>query len=420
MAGLCKKSDRGNYLVQFNAPDGHRRSIKAGEYLTPAKAMATKIEALIAHRRAGSPLTPDLVRWVNDLDPATRDRLAKYRVIDEDTASHATPIGEHIRAYLEHCRHRGQCDRHLFMKTSRFDDLIRHTKVARLCDLSVNAVDDYLQALRSKGRSARTVNQARAMIVAFANWCERTGRIQSHRLCSIPKLDESQDRRRVRRPLNEEELAWFLTWAGDRDAKRDRRITARYPVYVTALLTGLRRSELRTLQWGDIDLPNGRIRIRAVASKAKREDLIPLHPDLARLFVKIRPNWANGITPVFKSLPSISTIYKDFDRARNAWVEQGTTTEERERRLSSDFLAKTDSEGRVIDLHAFRTTLGTQLALAGVIPQLAQKIMRHADYRTTQKHYTILGLADTTAAMNKLKPLPPSNVEDPCEARHIA
>ena len=54
-----------------------------------------------------------------------------------------------------------------------------------------------------------------------------------------------------------------------------------------------------------------------------------------------------------------------------------------------------EPDGWVIDLHALRTTLGTQLARAGVAPQIAQRIMRHADYRTTLKHYTVLGLADT-------------------------
>lgn len=60
-----------------------------------------------------------------------------------------------------------------------------------------------------------------------------------------------------------------------------------------------------------------------------------------------------------------------------------------------------DDEGRVIDLHALRTTLGTQLARVGVTPQVAQRIMRHGDYRTTLKHYTVLGLTDTAAAMDR-------------------
>ncbi len=61
-----------------------------------------------------------------------------------------------------------------------------------------------------------------------------------------------------------------------------------------------------------------------------------------------------------------------------------------------------DADGRVIDLHAMRTTLGTNLARAGVAPQLAQRIMRHSDYRTTLKYYTVLGLTDTAKAIESL------------------
>ena len=61
-----------------------------------------------------------------------------------------------------------------------------------------------------------------------------------------------------------------------------------------------------------------------------------------------------------------------------------------------------DAEGRVVDLHAMRTTLGTKLARQGVKPQVAREIMRHSDYKTTLKHYTVLGLSDTAGAINEL------------------
>jgi hypothetical protein len=61
-----------------------------------------------------------------------------------------------------------------------------------------------------------------------------------------------------------------------------------------------------------------------------------------------------------------------------------------------------DTMGRIIDRHALGTTLGTELARAGVAPEVAQRIMRHSDYKTTLKHYTVLGLTDTAAAVAML------------------
>ncbi len=63
----------------------------------------------------------------------------------------------------------------------------------------------------------------------------------------------------------------------------------------------------------------------------------------------------------------------------------------------------TFAKGRVVDLHALRTALGTNLARSGVAPQIAQKIMRHADYRTRLKHYTDLQLCDSSSALASVR-----------------
>ena len=65
----------------------------------------------------------------------------------------------------------------------------------------------------------------------------------------------------------------------------------------------------------------------------------------------------------------------------------------------------------MIDLHAMRATLGTNLAKAGVVPQIAQQIMRHSDYRTTLSHYTVLGIADTAKAIEQLPTIKSSQRE---------
>ena len=51
--------------------------------------------------------------------------------------------------------------------------------------------------------------------------------------------------------------------------------------------------------------------------------------------------------------------------------------------------------------------LGTNLARYGTTRQSAQSIVRHADYRTTLKHYTVLGLTDTAKAIDQLPDIEP-------------
>ena len=148
--------------------------------------------------------------------------------------------------------------------------------------------------------------------------------------------------------------------------------------YLAAALAGLRRGDLVRLTWADVDFEEGSITIRA--GKAKRVDVLPLHPQLADELMRLRPLQLNSTSKVFPTAVASRTQQKDFERAGIG----------------------PDDQGRVADLHALRATLGTQLARQGVAPQVAQKIMRHGDYRTTLRHYTVLGLADTTQAINQL------------------
>jgi integrase len=137
--------------------------------------------------------------------------------------------------------------------------------------------------------------------------------------------------------------------------------------------------ELQHITGGDVNLARGVLVVRK--GKANRVDEVPLHPDLAAELTRERPRTALPSAKVFPTAVSNTTRRKDFMRAE---------------------IPETDEDGRYADLHALRSTLGTMLARAGVTPQVAQKVMRHSDYRTTIRFYTKLGLSDTAAAVHAL------------------
>ena len=218
--------------------------------------------------------------------------------------------------------------------------------------------------------AARSVNTRRETLRAFGNWCRKTSRLSTHPLELLPKVNEHGDRRRIRRPLADDELARLLDVAEQR---------GRRGWYLTAALAGLRRSELIRLTWASVDLEQAVFIIRD--GKAKREDVVPLHPELLAELKRIRPAGVLPSTRVFPEEVTNLTRKKDFARAK---------------------IDEFDAQGRVADLHSLRGTLGTRLARAGVAPQVAQRVMRHADYRTTLNHYTTLSLVDSRAAMSLL------------------
>lgn len=313
------------------------------------------------------------------------------------------PVQKHIDDYLTASSHAGHADRHVMNKRGHLSALVRGTGASRLPDLDVDRVGQYLRQLKDSGRSARTVNAHRATIIAWQNWLVGVGRIPENRLATIPTLDDRTDRRRQRRSLSDQELTVLIATARQRDvelAEEDRGYCPRWIAYLTAARTGLRRGELEKLTWADIDLDRQCVLIRNGVGKAKRDDLIPLHRQVARALESIRPPHPMPTAPVLWSMPTIKTFRQDLARARETWIEQASTRAERDSREMSDFLRQRDASGRQVDFHALRRSFASALPKANVMPQLAKNLMRHQDMRTTLNSYTDIELRELATAVS--------------------
>jgi len=328
-------------------------------------------------RRERSSATTDKATALRVLSAQLADEaLRKHGIIDgrADTfAEHGRRLlADVVTEYLTHCRNSGQAPKHIDEKTRHLHRLVSAMGNApRLADLDADALEKHLWAMREAGRSARTVNFARQIAVAFASWAERTGRLERNPLKHVPRLDENADRRKVRRALTDAELARLLAVARER---------GREAWYLLAAYGGLRRGDLKRLEWRDVDFEAATITIRG--GKAKRIDTIPLHPMVVESLKAHKSRFpALQAAKVFRTAPTSITVRKDFTRAG---------------------IAALDDDGRTADLHCLRATLATALARQNVTPQVAQRILRHADYRTTLKHYVTLGIHDMAGAVAKL------------------
>lgn len=324
-----------------------------------------------AHKRITVRLYTDRAASRKELDRLIECAERKATGIIDRFAEHRVrPLKEHVAEYLDHCRHVGQARVHVGNKQTQLARLLAETGATRLPDLDPNVVERHLQALRKEGLSARSVNQHHTTAATFLGWCVTTGRAPDNPLRVLPKLDERADRRRVRRALTPVELATLVERSGSRGV-----------VYLLAALAGLRRGELKRILWSDIDLKEGTVRVRIGVGKAKREDFVPLHRQVVEALAAIRPDSGSSVERVFATVPNHLTVQRDLKRAGIALV---------------------DAEGRRVDLHACRTTTGTMLARAGVAPQVARLVMRHADVRTTQRHYTDLRLTDAARGVDAM------------------
>lgn len=410
MASLFKHD--GRYRVDF-AWNGKRRSLRAGHYVAAAEAMKNRIEALVELAETKTQPAGDMRAWVESLQPKLRNKLAAWGLLDSLRAASSSPLADHVADYIAHCRGTGQDPQTVDKKERLLKNILAGVKAERIADLTADRVGPYLNDLTARKAAAATVNEYRKVGITFLSWCVERGRASSNPLTSLPMLDEAQDRRRVRRPLTDDELGRLLSVAEDR---------GRRAWYSLAVLAGLRRGDLCGIKWSDVDLERATLRIRATVGKSRREDVIPLHRDALAELVAIRPLGAADVVGAMRVFPQEVqplTVRKDFLRAglaRKVYLTaKGVEVPEAEALLTIKAARKADkphgltikidsrdAEGRVLDLHSLRTTLGTNLARAGVAPQIAQRLMRHSSYSTTLKHYTLLGMVDMARTVDAM------------------
>jgi integrase len=347
-----RREPNGKWTMRFTGADG--REVKRSTGTTDRRdAEAILAQALQREARVRQGLeAPGAQRMADQLARPLREHLAEYLEAFERQEARTAGTMRVRRSILG-----------TFIRLSRA--ILRRDPMLR--DLDSELIERVMHRRIEEGRSARTANTQRQYILAFAAWATDDGRGDFSRLGRMAKRrKEDLDRRRARRALTATEEEALLAAAGPRRL-----------IYRLALTTGLRKGEIRSLAWADLDLERGVGTVRN--TKAGKADEFNILPDLAEELRDARPMLVGAAARrVFDQVPTHRTFRRDLERAG---------------------IAERDARGRVVDFHALRGTLGTRLAAAGVAPQVAKGIMRHSDYRTTVKHYHHLTLHDQRQAL---------------------
>jgi len=367
------------------------------------------------------------------------DRRAEG-IADPFVEARKLPLADHLAAYRRHLAAKGNSPDYVDQATHYVELVLDGCGFTRLKDLSAGRVSDFLQSLKDKGRANATVNYYLTAIKGFCRWLVVDRRIGEHRLAHLTKLNEQVDVRVERRPLTTDEFTRLIQAARSR-AARFRRLSGvdRAMLYQVAAYTGLRASELASLDAGSLDTEGERptIVVEAGYSKRRRRDEQPLPAWLAdRLAawiaatapetpatLPIRPAGPEAAEASRKgtrrklwpgSWPqrAADMIRADLAAARVAWLNKlkkaGCDPKELERHERSDFLRDVDQAGRVFDFHALRHQFISSLSAAGVHPKTAQELARHSTIDLTMNYYTHLAVADLTGALDCLPELPES------------
>ena len=209
--------------------------------------------------------------------------------------------------------------------------------------------------------------------------------------------------------LTPEEWAWLRPTTAEGPEREGMTGAERVLLYATAIQTGLRASELRSLTRGRLHLdPGDGVPFITCAAGSTKNSKPARQYIRAELADQLRAHVARKApgAPLF-ALPGedklAAMLRADLEAARQAWIKSaGDAAEERQRREQADFLAAETAEGQHLDFHSLRHTCGAWLAMAGEHPKTVQAIMRHSSITLTMDTYGHLFPGQEAGAVDKL------------------
>ncbi len=215
-----------------------------------------------------------------------------------------------------------------------------------------------------KGKvSNATINRDIAVISYFFNWCIKRELYLAVNPASMSKLKENNVRE-VR--LSQSQIELLIKKAYDINL-----ITGH--VICIALMTGMRKKEILSLEWSEVNFDGSFILLSATKTKSKRARVIPLIGDLRRILLEIQ-NDKMGLY-IFESYTS--------DILRKHWIK-----------LLRQISFNTIKNGSSLHFHDLRHVYAQSLLDQGVGLEDIQSLLGHEDINTTQKRYAMFARPD--------------------------
>lgn len=280
------------------------------------------------------------------------------------------PLSDHIAAFLVDLQ--GKRRAHGTFK--RYRTLLRVLE-DRIGWASIRDIDpiSFSTWRAGSGLAAKYLNNILGAALTFCTWLERRSFVTVNPLRHVEKIP-NENVGCYRRALSEVEVGKLLSAAPP----------SRAWVYLTILYTGLRRHELNLLTWGHfhLDAVQPFVELPANITKNRKADRQPLRSEVVAALRSRMPDNSMPFEWVFRGkVPSPAKLRRDLRAAG---------------------IPAVDDRGRVVDVHALRTTFCTLLSVAGVAPRVAMELMRHSDLKLTMRIYTDAGQLPLAADVQRL------------------
>lgn len=247
--------------------------------------------------------------------------------------------------------------------------LVEHFGGTRIQRITYSDLEDFratrLQSTTKTGttRSAAGVNRELSLMRVMLNFAKRQGWILKNPFdAGDPVIKPADEVKRERVLSFEEEDRLLLACTGRREHLR--------ALLICALDTGLRKSEMLSLRWSDVDLDTGLIRARANTTKTRKARTVGITPRLRVELEQLQLLASDTDARIFNQ----NDLKRAFGTAcRLAGIED-------------------------LRWHDLRHTATTRMIEGGLAPMIVMKITGHTQHATFARYVNADDSAATRAA----------------------
>ena len=242
--------------------------------------------------------------------------------------------------------------------------------VTKTSQLNPSLFEKY-KASRKSSIADITINHELTILKTIFNMGIKWNMIRKNPLNDVPSIKIKN--KKTPRFLSGEECKKLLANCDDRT----------YPIFFTLLNTGMRRGEVINLEWKDIDFERRiiKIQIKDTWQPKTGERDIPINAQLFKLLEQLHKKRRKGSFVFYNSIGN--KIHRN--KLRTKLIQ----------------IAKKADIPELTKLHTLRHTFASHLVMKGVDLASVQKLMGHADIKTTMI-YSHLAPEHLKGAVDKL------------------
>lgn len=334
-------------------------------------------------RRVRRRLSGDLdvaAQLLNELK-ARADR-AEFGILDNDF-----PLADLKAKYLRHCRQAlrpSTCYRYEVC----LDAILPRIGANRVSQLTIDNAIRYREERLCEGLSERTVNMQVGALSGMLNWAvEVDESIQRNPLVRLKPL--KHDNPKEGRALSNDEVRRLLESSPPHWAD----------IWRAFLLTGMRKEELASLTFRDIDWNGDAVVVRRRVAKNHTERRIPIHRDLRPILERQIAECGDRARGTAKTAKIEVVVKARFTQEHVFVTTQNTPLSHRSglyhafirccrlARIETRTLRPDGKEIDHVDLHSLRRTFATVLLESGANPKVVQKLLGHKTLAMTMGIY---------------------------------